>query len=397
MTVTSTAFANDKITYTISFKPNQKKIVGVDLKIAYDSSLLKVDNCATIESGMVEKGNSYDDKNMYSIVFIDTSGLNVGTSSKEFAKITFSALSKRGKSNIKIYCSEYLSDDGNNNNDVRKSNSLNTLYSSSLDTTIPLAKPQKRILQMRPTSIFFTWNKVPGATKYLVYRKVNNAKTWTYLTTTTAITYSDTNVKSGNTYTYTVKAYDGKKYSSYDTTGWSIKFLSVPKLTKVENTYSGPRIYWEKVTGATSYIVYRKTGSGSWTKLATTRDVKYIDKTAKTNTNYKYTVKAACSSSTTSYNTTGLGILCINPPKISKLTKSSAGITLQWSKITGAKGYYVYRKAGNATTWTRIATTTSTKYVDKNVKSGITYTYTLKAYNGSTYSGYNGNGWKIKR
>jgi fibronectin type 3 domain-containing protein len=89
--------------------------------------------------------------------------------------------------------------------------------------------------------------------------------------------------------------------------------------------------------------------------------------------------------------------LCINPPKISKLTKSSAGITLQWSKITGAKGYYVYRKAGNATTWTRIATTTSTKYVDKNVKSGITYTYTLKAYNGSTYSGYNGNGWKIKR
>ncbi|MDD6038934.1 MAG: hypothetical protein PUD20_09105 [bacterium] len=51
---------------------------------------------------------------------------------------------------------------------------------------------------------------------------------------------------------------------------------------------------WKKVTGASGYTVYRKTGkSGSLKKIATVIDsntVKYVDKTVKENTTYYYAV-----------------------------------------------------------------------------------------------------------
>ena len=65
------------------------------------------------------------------------------------------------------------------------------------------------------------------------------------------------------------------------------------------------------MTGATGYIVYRKTGNGGWQKLATVTGnakISYLDKTAKKGTTYTYTVKAYYGTSTSAYNTKGLTI-----------------------------------------------------------------------------------------
>jgi fibronectin type 3 domain-containing protein len=55
------------------------------------------------------------------------------------------------------------------------------------------------------------------------------------------------------------------------------------------------------VTGASKYYVYRKTASGSWSKIATTTSTSYTDKTAKKGTTYYYTVKAVSGSYLSSY------------------------------------------------------------------------------------------------
>ncbi|OUO78353.1 hypothetical protein B5F53_10475 [Blautia sp. An249] len=71
-----------------------------------------------------------------------------------------------------------------------------------------------------------TWEKVPQASGYYVYRKVPGGS-WTKLKGQTATTYTDTTVKAGTTYTYTVRAAlnkGSKQYlSSYDKTGLSAK------------------------------------------------------------------------------------------------------------------------------------------------------------------------------
>jgi fibronectin type 3 domain-containing protein len=72
-------------------------------------------------------------------------------------------------------------------------------------------------------------------------------------------------------------------------------------------------------------------------------------------------------------------------------------VYLSWSRISGSNSYYIYRKAGNAKSWTKVATVTGTSYLDSNVKPGVTYAYTIRAYGSKVLSGYKSSGWKIMR
>lgn len=75
-------------------------------------------------------------------------------------------------------------------------------------------------------SVKFTWKKSTGATGYYVYRKTGNGA-WKKIKTVkggTKTSYTDTKVKSGTTYYYTVKAYKGKTVSSYNKKGLKIVF-----------------------------------------------------------------------------------------------------------------------------------------------------------------------------
>ena len=86
-------------------------------------------------------------------------------------------------------------------------------------------------------------------------------------------------------------------YGEYDKTGKSI-ITSVAKV-KLDTPVSrnGQNVVkWNRVNGATGYIVYRKSGN-KWTKIATVSDgskVMYVDNSAslKAGKKYTYTVKA---------------------------------------------------------------------------------------------------------
>lgn len=84
---------------------------------------------------------------------------------------------------------------------------------------------------------------------------------------------------------------------------------ATPKLGSTKNVKTGIYFSWKKYSGAEGYYVYRKTGSGSWKKIATVKGstkVSYIDKTAKKGKTYKYTVKAYHGDYISKYNTKGL-------------------------------------------------------------------------------------------
>ena len=75
---------------------------------------------------------------------------------------------------------------------------------------------------------------------------------------------------------------------------------------------------------------------------------------------------------------------------------AAGGVKISWNKVAGAKGYYVYRKTGSGS-YSRIAATTALSYVDKTAKSGTTYTYAVRAYNGSSLSAYTNNAIACKK
>ncbi len=198
------------------------------------------------------------------------------------------------------------------------------------------------------------------------------------------------------TATITVTAAATDNYLAGRTTLTVTVQLATPALTGISNTSSGVKLTWNAVSGAAKYRVFRKTSTG-WTKLGDTTSTSYTDTTVKSGAAYTYTVRCVSSDGktfTSGYNSTGLSIKYLTAGKISSLTNTSSGITAKWNRVTGASGYYVYRKTSGGS-YKKIATVKSgstVSYTDTAVKSknGATYVYAVRPYNGSTLGSYTG-------
>ncbi len=250
----------------------------------------------------------------------------------------------------------------------------------------------------KTSAITVTWDKISGAKSYYVYRKDPGATSWKRIAIVTKNIYTDTNVKNGKTYKYTVKAYNGDIFSGYNTSGWTIKRLTAPKLNSISNKTNGVYLSWSKVTGASGYTVYRKTSTTSWTEVGKTKKgLSFTDKTAVAGKIYTYTVVARSGSSRSTYIADGLKMKRLERPALDSVKSAKKGITFSWEEVTGASGYLVYRKTGSGE-WKQIAKVTGAStesYLDTTAKKGKTYYYSVRAYSGSYKSAYNTTGLKI--
>ena len=175
---------------------------------------------------------------------------------------------------------------------------------------------------------------------------------------------------------------------------------ATPKLTSASRVSNGVKVSWNAVKGADEYIVYRKTSKSGWTRLGVVTSTSFTDTKAKTGTTYYYTVKAQNEAGTSGYNKTGLKIKYVAAPKLTKIANESSGVRVYWSKVSGADGYYLYRRVAGSKTWTKVATIkkgSTTSYLDKKASVGKTYEYIIKCYDGSTPSAAAAKVIKIKR
>ncbi|MCD8148979.1 MAG: BspA family leucine-rich repeat surface protein [Clostridiales bacterium] len=172
--------------------------------------------------------------------------------------------------------------------------------------------------------------------------------------------------------------------------------LAKPTISSVTQSNKTVTVKWSKISGAAGYYVYRSTSSGSgYSKVATITSgstVSWKDTASKSNgKTYYYKVYAysgSVKSSASSYKS-----IKYMKGTVSSLTNKSTGITVKWSKVSGATGYYVYRKASSASSYTKVKTITSAStvsYTDTAVKSknGTTYTYYVQPYNSSSKGAY---------
>lgn len=85
----------------------------------------------------------------------------------------------------------------------------------------------------------------------------------------------------------------------------------------------------------------------------------------------------------------------VDDPSFTEVKSVSDGIRMKWKAVKGAPKYRIYYKNRNGV-WTRMAETTSTSYLDKDVKRGTSYTYTIRCVDkyGNFISNYNNTGWK---
>lgn len=192
--------------------------------------------------------------------------------------------------------------------------SVKSEYESS-SSILYLAQPAVKIANAA-TGIKVNWSKVAGATGYTVYRSEYKNGSWTkWASRGTAkaskTSWTDTKVKSGVQYKYTVRAINGKVASAYVSSN-KVLYLAQPKTT-VKAVSNGINVAWTQCAGAKGYTVYRseyntktKKWSG-WANMGTAKSNKksWVDKKAKKGVKYKYTVRAVNGSYKSTYAASG--------------------------------------------------------------------------------------------
>ena len=256
---------------------------------------------------------------------------------------------------------------------------LNTPVQYAQVARASLATPKISKAESVYGGVKLTWNKVNGAAKYRVYYK--GRKGWTRMVDTTSTSYIDKDVSSGRNYTYTVRCIskDGKSFTSgFDSKGTTVKYIAAPEISKLESVNGGVKISWGKVSGATKYRVYYKSSNG-WTKITDTDFTTYTDNSVSPKQSYTYTVRCLSDDGEkfiSGFNPKGSKTEYYSVPKIKGVEVKNGSVHISWGNDVVPKYRLYYKTDGIG--WTKVCDTTMNGGDHTNLKTGKTYTYTLR-------------------
>ena len=241
-----------------------------------------------------------------------------------------------------------------------------------------------------------SWSASAGAAKYRLYRKVDGG--WSRIAETASTSYTHTGLQNNTTVTYTVRAFDayGTAVSSYNRTGVTATYHSIPQLKAAACAYGGQNVSWTAVPGAVNYKVYIKTGS-SWRSVGTTTGSSFLYRGAVSGVSYTYTVRcftADGKQAQSYFDKNGVTAVYYAAPEITGFTPTDGGTLITWSAVDGADRYRLFYKTDSG--WKGIATTTSTALTHAGLVDRRTYVYTVRALNsaGAYISSYRPDGWQ---
>lgn len=246
-----------------------------------------------------------------------------------------------------------------------------------------LSEPVISSVYNEKNAITVKWNAVSGAKSYRIYHRTPG-KGWEKLAdvSSSKLNYTDSAVKAGTKYIYTVKAFSGKASSSYQS-GTSVIRLNEPTLKSVSSVNGGLKITWNSVSGATGYNVYRANGNGGWKKIGSVKSsTDFTDKSLKSAGLFTYTVRAYNGSNLSSFNKSGKSNYFVPAPVLLSARCVKSTVSIKWEKVENVTGYYVYRKVAGGK-YSIIATVKgadTTTYSDRGAAAGKTYVYALTAY-----------------
>ena len=264
--------------------------------------------------------------------------------------------------------------------------------------------PEISSIQSRnSTRLRLTWNAVPDAVSYQVYRSSASNGTYSKIAAVSGskTTYDDGTVQAGTAYYYKVcTVFKDEKVSGLSK-AYSGKTLASPQITKaVSKNSSQIEIAWNGVADATKYELYRcEIEDGTYEKIKTLKagQVSYLDGDIESQTTYYYKVRARGGENNgySSYSKVYSGWAVKKTKVLSVSSKTKTSLEIKWRKVSKAYGYRIQRSTSKTKGFQTIATIksgTTVSYVDKKLKTGKKYYYRVQVLNRvnkkTGYSGY---------
>lgn len=272
---------------------------------------------------------------------------------------------------------------------------------------IPAAPSTIKAANAGYNGIKVSWSKVTGAAGYQIYRSTSSNGSYTKVGTVTGnskVSYTNTGLTTGKAYYYKVRAY--AKAGSSTVYGSASKAAGAkPLLAKVGGAkaastgYDRIKVSWTKVAGASGYEIYRASSStGAYSRVKTVTSGSTVASTITGlgfNKTYYYKVCAYRTIGSSrvygSYSSVVKAKTALSKVTGTKVTGTTYKSTkLNWSQVSGADGYQIYRavKGGSYSLIKTITSRTTISYTNTGLTTGKTYYYKVRAYRNGTSKVY---------
>lgn len=151
-------------------------------------------------------------------------------------------------------------------------------------------------------------------------------------------------------------------------------------------TYNSIRLFWDKVSDAKGYKIYRASSQKGGYRLVKTISkgsiTSWKDTRLKAGTRYYYKIKAYKSGAVggTSKYRSARAVPATVSVAVSKVKRK--GNKVRWGRVSSVTGYKIYRASSKHGKYKRVATQQASKsfYVDKVKNNKKTYYYKVRAY-----------------
>ena len=154
-----------------------------------------------------------------------------------------------------------------------------------------------------------------------------------------------------------------------------------------KKTADSVTLSWEKFDGASSYLIYQKSGD-EWVKIKTVGEnrLSYTVKELKSATGYSFKIVACVKDSETTCYSSGSTVSSFTRPKSVRLTDlnryKNGKVSLSWTKVKAADGYTVYASTDPNSGYKAVKEVKSDK-LSANItelKSGTYYYFYVKSF-----------------
>lgn len=296
-----------------------------------------------------------------------------------------------------------------------------TFSSPASVTTLPKKVSGIATQTRTETSLGLSWKQTQGAAGYQIYQYSAASDQYEMVADVEgeSTSYTVSGLTGATEYKFKIRAYeknnDNVLAGSFSDVYSDVTLPGQVNLTNVSATgTSSVKLTWKAVDGVTGYMIYRlDTATGEYRQIATVKSARtlfYSDQKLAAGKTYTYKVSAYKTYRNKNYRgaysaekqvTIKKAEKPANPAKVKtiKLSTKDAAVTVQWSKVSGATGYQVYRLNTKTGKYTKIAAVKGTSYRNTKLKKGATYRYKVRAYktvNKKNYYGAFSNTTAIK-
>ena len=239
------------------------------------------------------------------------------------------------------------------------------------------------------TSAKLNWTPVAGATNYTIQYKLSSSGIWITAGTSTAASYSLTNLTANSAYNWQVKT-DCSNFSTaanFTTSsggGGGGGVCNAPSgLGTVNLLATSATLFWNAVAGANTYsIQYKAANSSVWINAGNASSASLTLSNLVAATSYNWQVKANCSvwSATANFSTpTGGGGSCQAPATLNNNTIGSTYAAISWTPVANAQNYTLQIKLANLNDWFTLGAVSVTSVVVSGLQASTSYHWRVKA------------------